>query len=165
MVSQSYFFCFMVFSFDFFLIFFFFFLLYFFIFFLFFFYFFFFFFFQAEDGIRDPLVTGVQTCALPILTKKPDARRRLRLLLWGSTLTLTPVFLEVIRSFVLNQPRFENTPEWLILAVLLPLFFFPVILAYLIVVQRALDVRVVVRQSVQYLLARNTVRILQGAFM
>src|SRR5438105_12713694 len=26
-----------------------------------------FFFFQAEDGIRDPLVTGVQTCALPIL--------------------------------------------------------------------------------------------------
>src|SRR5256885_5208985 len=28
----------------------------------------FFFFFQAEDGIRDYKVTGVQTCALPILT-------------------------------------------------------------------------------------------------
>src|SRR5438874_7036391 len=28
---------------------------------------FFFFFFQAEDGIRDLYVTGVQTCALPIL--------------------------------------------------------------------------------------------------
>src|SRR5438132_3042453 len=28
--------------------------------------FFFFFFFQAEDGIRDHCVTGVQTCALPI---------------------------------------------------------------------------------------------------
>src|SRR5689334_24666726 len=27
---------------------------------------FFFFFFQAEDGIRDGTVTGVQTCALPI---------------------------------------------------------------------------------------------------
>src|SRR5258708_1183668 len=26
----------------------------------------FFFFFQGEDGIRDDLVTGVQTCALPI---------------------------------------------------------------------------------------------------
>src|SRR5207247_7149288 len=25
--------------------------------------------FQAEDGIRDPLVTGVQTCALPIFEK------------------------------------------------------------------------------------------------
>src|SRR3989449_9268636 len=29
-------------------------------------YLFFFFFFQAEDGIRDVAVTGVQTCALPI---------------------------------------------------------------------------------------------------
>src|SRR5205809_2460781 len=28
---------------------------------------FYFFFFQAEDGIRDVAVTGVQTCALPIL--------------------------------------------------------------------------------------------------
>src|SRR6266545_8062008 len=30
-----------------------------------------FFFFQAEDGIRDKLVTGIQTCALPIL---PEAQ-------------------------------------------------------------------------------------------
>src|SRR5207248_7708571 len=29
-----------------------------------------FFFFQAEDGIRDRTVTGVQTCALPISGKK-----------------------------------------------------------------------------------------------
>src|SRR5690606_40197530 len=33
--------------------------------------FFFFFFFQAEDGIRDFHVTGVQTCALPILFLSP----------------------------------------------------------------------------------------------
>src|SRR5437867_3935180 len=38
---------------------------------------FFFFFFQAEDGIRDRTVTGVQTCALPILV---------------STLVLTPEY-------------------------------------------------------------------------
>src|SRR5687767_15967165 len=30
-------------------------------------FFLYFFFFQAEDGIRDKLVTGVQTCALPIM--------------------------------------------------------------------------------------------------
>src|SRR6266545_5071211 len=29
-----------------------------------------FFFFQAEDGIRDKLVTGVQTCALPIFRRR-----------------------------------------------------------------------------------------------
>src|SRR5258708_12427209 len=33
----------------------------------------FFFFFQAEDGIRDDLVTGVQTCALPISDLFVDA--------------------------------------------------------------------------------------------
>src|SRR5207247_8291885 len=42
----------------------------------------FFFFFQAEDGIRDPLVTGVQTCALPIsrqlCTERTSASTRLR---------------------------------------------------------------------------------------
>src|SRR6267378_5862917 len=31
-----------------------------------------FFFFQAEDGIRDLYVTGVQTCALPILHPPPQ---------------------------------------------------------------------------------------------
>ena len=34
---------------------------------------FFIFFFQAEDGIRDTSVTGVQTCALPILYKDSQA--------------------------------------------------------------------------------------------
>src|SRR5690606_40160918 len=34
---------------------------------------FFFFFFQAEDGIRDFHVTGVQTCALPISHYLPSA--------------------------------------------------------------------------------------------
>src|SRR2546425_2179932 len=40
-----------------------------------------FFFFQAEDGIRDKLVTGVQTCALPISPSMADERASLRALL------------------------------------------------------------------------------------
>src|SRR5437879_12679315 len=35
----------------------------------------FFFFFQAEDGIRDTSVTGVQTCALPICHARLRRRR------------------------------------------------------------------------------------------
>src|SRR2546430_10940161 len=35
-----------------------------------------FFFFQAEDGIRDLTVTGVQTCALPILLRSGSPRLR-----------------------------------------------------------------------------------------
>src|SRR2546429_1430351 len=34
-----------------------------------------FFFFQAEDGIRDVAVTGVQTCALPILGRETEQRK------------------------------------------------------------------------------------------
>src|SRR2546430_10455634 len=37
---------------------------------------FFFFFFQAEDGIRDLTVTGVQTCALPISALTACWKRR-----------------------------------------------------------------------------------------
>src|SRR5439155_16634389 len=33
------------------------------------------FFFQAEDGIRDGHVTGVQTCALPIFSQRPTSTR------------------------------------------------------------------------------------------
>src|SRR2546426_4678777 len=39
-------------------------------------FFFFFFFFQAEDGIRDYKVTGVQTCALPIWSVRRTRTRR-----------------------------------------------------------------------------------------
>src|SRR3989449_7999485 len=34
------------------------------------------FFFQAEDGIRDVAVTGVQTCALPILVERDVLKER-----------------------------------------------------------------------------------------
>ena len=39
----------------------------------------FFFFFQAEDGIRDVAVTGVQTCALPIFKNTEEANDKLPL--------------------------------------------------------------------------------------
>src|SRR3712207_7005650 len=48
-----------------------------------------FFFFQAEDGIRDIGVTGVQTCALPIC---PPARR-----FWGA-MTKVSQIVEAILS-------------------------------------------------------------------
>src|SRR2546421_3639686 len=45
------------------------------------FYVFLFFFFQAEDGIRDLIVTGVQTCALPIFGPRPFTIQRTT---WGA---------------------------------------------------------------------------------
>src|SRR2546428_6877884 len=40
------------------------------------------FFFQAEDGIRDLIVTGVQTCALPICQARSPRAKRGAALLW-----------------------------------------------------------------------------------
>src|SRR2546427_529388 len=52
---------------------------------------FFFFFFQAEDGIRDLTVTGVQTCALPIV-------RSVTLLEFASELKADAVLQKKLRS-------------------------------------------------------------------
>src|SRR2546430_9813237 len=58
---------------------------------------FFFFFFQAEDGIRDLTVTGVQTCALPI-----SARRETR----GAGRVPVPLGAEtLVRRAVLQPAR------------------------------------------------------------
>src|SRR5207244_9224533 len=46
------------------------------------------FFFQAEDGIRDDLVTGVQTCALPIL-RVEEMLRQVRRVLGTANLALS----------------------------------------------------------------------------
>src|SRR5690349_24401545 len=40
------------------------------------------FFFQAKDGIRDLYVTGVQTCALPISSRRNRVRDIFRLTTW-----------------------------------------------------------------------------------
>src|SRR2546426_5872093 len=57
-----------------------------------------FFFFQAEDGIRDYKVTGVQTCALPIFKGGlwvqgggPLAGMEFGTLLWLSTIALSTI--------------------------------------------------------------------------
>src|SRR2546430_11825766 len=55
-----------------------------------------FFFFQAEDGIRDLTVTGVQTCALPIFLSRDSnvetafAAAGTTLSIRGTTTSLTP---------------------------------------------------------------------------
>src|SRR5712692_4079944 len=56
-----------------------------------------FFFFQAEDGIRDGTVTGVQTCALPISTTQrtvdstdPRGATRIRIKALQHALAMSP---------------------------------------------------------------------------
>jgi phosphoserine phosphatase RsbU/P len=90
-----------------------------------------------------------------------DTRRRVKLLYFGATISLTPVFLLTIISLFLRKQWSQVAPGWvnMVAGLLLPLF--PLTLAYLIVVHRAFDVRVVVRRGLQYALARGSVRFLQ----
>lgn len=92
----------------------------------------------------------------------PDARRRLRLLLYGTQISLTPSFILVIYSIVRGLPPQQALSAWLAIPALLMFLLFPLTFAYVIVVHRAMDVRVVLRQGVQYALARGTVRVLRA---
>lgn len=95
-------------------------------------------------------------------TVLPDARRRLRLLLIGTGVALTPIFLLVLRQLFTSKENIATgIPFWLFLTALLLTLLFPLTLAYVIVVQRAMDVRMVIRQGVQYALAKSGVRVMQ----
>lgn len=89
-----------------------------------------------------------------------DARRRLRLLYWGTTVSMAPALL-VSTIATLETISYDQMPLWMTYPSLLMLLLFPLTLAYVIVVQRAMDVRVVVRQSLQYGLAKTGIRVLQ----
>jgi len=91
----------------------------------------------------------------------PDAKRRLRLLYWGATVALVPIFLISLVPQFRGKSMYDMFPDWLIGITLLLTTLFPLTLAYIIVVQRAMDVRVVVRQGLQYGLAKSGIRALQ----
>ncbi len=91
----------------------------------------------------------------------PDARRRLQLLYWGTTVGTLPLFILTVIAEIRGNPISEMYPGWLIGIALALMLIFPLTLAYVIVVQRAMDVRVVVRQGLQYGLAKTGIRILQ----
>lgn len=92
----------------------------------------------------------------------PDARRRLRLLQIGTSISLTPSFIVFIISLVKGVQPARAVPFLIGLPAWLLLFLFPLTFAYVIVVHRALDVRVVIRQGVRYAFARGGVVVLRA---
>jgi sigma-B regulation protein RsbU (phosphoserine phosphatase) len=91
-----------------------------------------------------------------------DARRRLRLLYWGTTVAMTPGLIVTVAGKILGPSASATIPSWLNSLALLMVLVFPLTLAYVIVVQRALDVQVVLRQGLKYAFARNGILMLQA---
>lgn len=102
------------------------------------------------------------------LARSRDARRRLRLLFFGAAISLLPVVSLSVAGILLNVNAEQYFPEWLMVTGWVLFFLFPVTLAYVIVVHRAMGVEVVIRQGLKYALARRgilTIRIVIGVIL
>src|SRR5450755_928467 len=87
----------------------------------------------------------------------PDAGRRLNVMVAGCSLAVLPIlWWMAIDIGLLREP-----PEWIGTVALLLLLFFPATMAYVIIVQRAMDVRMVIRTGVQYAVASTGLQILR----
>jgi len=119
----------------------------------------------AVGSAADDIALGLIALFFVILGYKSltattrDARRRFLLLDTGAAIGLLP-FLITLVWVVVRHAEFRGWPALVSIAALL---LFPLSMAYVIVVHRAMDVRVVLRQGLQYLLATSGIRILQIA--
>jgi sigma-B regulation protein RsbU (phosphoserine phosphatase) len=85
-----------------------------------------------------------------------DARRRLLLLDVGAV----PGVAALVTILVAGRLE-VRLPGWSLLPLVTMMLAFPLAMAYVIVVHRAMDVRVVIRQGLQYVLARGGIRAIQ----
>ena len=97
-----------------------------------------------------------------------DARRRLKILYYGAAVGLTPFFILILISLIRSKDVGQDIPQWIILVSFFFLLLFPLSLAYVVIVHRAVDVRILIRQGTRYALARqsvNVVRILLAVWL
>lgn len=92
----------------------------------------------------------------------PDAHRRLRVVAVGSFFGLTPMLAILLISTFTGISISEVAPSWLLITLVLLFALFPLSLAYTVLVQRALDIRIFLRQGTRYALARGTLWGLQA---
>jgi phosphoserine phosphatase RsbU/P len=108
------------------------------------------------------------TIAAKMGTATGDARRRLKVLYYGAAAGLTPFFILIVISIVRSKDVGQDIPRWIIFTSLFILLLFPLSLAYVVIVHRAVDVRLLIRQGTRYALVRqsiNVIRILLGIWL
>jgi sigma-B regulation protein RsbU (phosphoserine phosphatase) len=93
-----------------------------------------------------------------------DARRRLTLLLWGGCIALLPLLVLIVAERFFGRPV-DALPAVVIFGCLMVVAVFPLTLAYVILVHRAMEVRVAVRQGLRYAATRGAIRTVVMLFM
>ncbi|MBL8177450.1 MAG: SpoIIE family protein phosphatase, partial [Bryobacterales bacterium] len=96
------------------------------------------------------------------IARTPDAKRRAALLNIGSHLSMAPTFILVLRSMFTGAEMFGDRPGGFNIVALLMHAIFPITLAYILIVHRAMDVRVVLRTGLQYALARRGLVVIEA---
>ncbi len=115
--------------------------------------------------VRPLMLYVLLILSLAILSAKfltatdPDDRRRLKVLFYGLAISFVP---GVVLETVIRRMLKMEFPTWLIVSVFSLFTLFPITLAYVTVVQRAMDVRVILRQGLQYALARRGLVLIQA---
>jgi len=95
-------------------------------------------------------------------TTEADARRKLVLLNVGSSIAFIPAFLATMYGLIRHGQPFSGVPTILVIISFCLMPVLPVTLAYVVIVHRALDIRVVLRSGLKYALAQRGVRVLQA---
>src|SRR5262249_46296619 len=106
--------------------------------------------FYTSAALLAMLVAGVRN-----YRKAPDrgARRRVRWIVFGAVVALAPEMLAKLLKALGHDPHLD-------LFTVVVVAVMPITFAYAVVKHQVLDIRVVVRRGIQYLLARNVLRVL-----
>ncbi len=91
-----------------------------------------------------------------VSASNPDDRRKLKVILWGTLVGMTPIVLQRAASDLLGF----QAPLWLNFVVVLLVFLFPLSFAYAVVKHRVLDIPVLLRRSARYFLVERGFAIL-----
>ncbi len=94
-----------------------------------------------------------------------DSRRRMRILMVGTSVGLVPVGLFVAYQALTHGDEFNHISEVILVTVCLLFCLFPLTLAYVVVAERAMNLRMVIRHGLRYALAKGGVRVLLGLMM
>lgn len=92
-----------------------------------------------------------------------DTRRRLTILLTGAGVAVGPAGVIATIAILTGQTYSAAAPDVLKLGAVLTMLIFPLTLAYVVIVHKAMGLGVVVRQGLQYALAHRAVRAVQMA--
>jgi len=94
-------------------------------------------------------------------TENPDALRRVRILMTGASISMAPVTVVATVALLTGRGWNQVGPDGLRFFAVLMMLIFPLTLAYVVIVHKAMGVGMVIRQGLQYALAQRALRFLQ----